>query len=243
MRVINGKTMNGTVNRYRQSIDRQLRAEEGRCASGGRAAPGRGIRNTLGNMDKAQMIRSTSAKRPNRKPFGRASDMWSRTSSHWRNSRGGCSKAMPAKSRERIVRPLAVLLAGALLFLATVPVGLLAIAEGLVAAGVPRAAAYGLVAAGEPGRRGRNGDVGLAPASRAAARVCPLAGGIDLQPVLDQGHCKRTGCQAGDSSDRWAKAARLRGRLTVARVPRVACRQDGYSSAAAVSSHPSSRRP
>jgi len=47
----------------------------------------------------------------------------------------------------QMVRPLAVLVAGGLLFVATIPVGLLAIAEGLVAVGVPQAAAYGLVAA------------------------------------------------------------------------------------------------
>ena len=46
----------------------------------------------------------------------------------------------------RIVRPAVVLVAGMLVLLATVPVGLLAIAECLVAAGVPRAVALVLVA-------------------------------------------------------------------------------------------------
>ena len=47
---------------------------------------------------------------------------------------------------KRLARPLTVLAAGALLLLATLPVCLLAIAAGLVAAGVPQAAAHGLVA-------------------------------------------------------------------------------------------------
>jgi hypothetical protein len=46
----------------------------------------------------------------------------------------------------QIMRPLVILAGGISLFLATVPVGLLAIAHCLVAAGVPLAAAYGLVA-------------------------------------------------------------------------------------------------
>ena len=46
----------------------------------------------------------------------------------------------------RIVQPLAVLAAGTLLFLAMVPVSLLAIAQCLIAIGIPPAAAYGLVA-------------------------------------------------------------------------------------------------
>jgi hypothetical protein len=47
---------------------------------------------------------------------------------------------------ERIARPVIVFAAGTLLFVATVPVCLLTIAEGLVASGVSRAAAYALVA-------------------------------------------------------------------------------------------------
>ncbi len=47
---------------------------------------------------------------------------------------------------EQVKRPLAVFLAGSLLFLATVPVALLAIVQSLVAMGLPQAAAYGLVA-------------------------------------------------------------------------------------------------
>ena len=50
------------------------------------------------------------------------------------------------ESMGRIVRPLAVLAAGAALFVATIPVCLLAIAGGLVTVGVPQAPAYGLVA-------------------------------------------------------------------------------------------------
>ena len=48
--------------------------------------------------------------------------------------------------RQRIGRPLAVFLAGSLLFAATVPVALLAIVQTLVALGLPQAGAYGLVA-------------------------------------------------------------------------------------------------
>ncbi len=47
---------------------------------------------------------------------------------------------------EQIARPVAVFTVSALLLSATVPVCLLAIGEGLAAAGVPRAAAYALVA-------------------------------------------------------------------------------------------------
>lgn len=47
---------------------------------------------------------------------------------------------------ERIVRPLAMFLMGSLLFLGAVPVGLLAIIQCLIAAGLSHAVAYGLVA-------------------------------------------------------------------------------------------------
>lgn len=47
---------------------------------------------------------------------------------------------------QRIARPLLVFAAGVVLFAVAVPIGLLAIAEGLVAWGAPRAAAYSLVA-------------------------------------------------------------------------------------------------
>ncbi len=59
---------------------------------------------------------------------------------------GQLLKSDARESTARIARPLAVFLAGALLFVATVPIGLSAIAQGLVVAGVPPPAAYGLVA-------------------------------------------------------------------------------------------------
>jgi hypothetical protein len=49
---------------------------------------------------------------------------------------------------EQIARPMAFFAAGMLLAAATLPVCLLALAEGLVAAGVPRAGAYAIVAVG-----------------------------------------------------------------------------------------------
>ena len=69
---------------------------------------------------------------------------------------------------EHIVRPLAVFLGGLLCFAATVPVALLAIAECLVAAGVPRAAAYVLVTVG-----GLGAAAGMATWARHRFRAMP----------------------------------------------------------------------
>ncbi len=59
---------------------------------------------------------------------------------------GQLLKSDACEFTEQSVRPVALFAAGSLLLLATVPVCLLAIAEGLVAAGVWRGLAYGLVA-------------------------------------------------------------------------------------------------
>ena len=102
----------------------------------------------------------------------------------------------------QIMRPLVILAGGISLFLATVPVGLLAIADCLVAAGVPLAAAYGLVAVASLVVAAGMGDVGLAPVPKVASRVCPLAGRTASERVLDHGRRKRPGCQAGASTGR-----------------------------------------
>ena len=97
----------------------------------------------------------------------------------------------------RIARPLVVFAAGALLFVVTVPVGLLAIVQCLVALGLPQAAAYGLVAV-----VGLVAAVGMAAWAWQRFRALPpafgaLPAGTGSEREVDQERHQGRGCKGG----------------------------------------------
>ena len=97
-------------------------------------------------MDKAQMIRPNLAKAPESETIRQNVGHVVQDIVTLAELQGQLFRSDAREIAERFARPVAVFSVSVLLLAATVPVCLLAIAEGLVAAGVPRAAAYALVA-------------------------------------------------------------------------------------------------
>jgi hypothetical protein len=98
-------------------------------------------------MDKTQMIQQNTAKPPGAETVRQSAARVVQDVMALAELQGQLFKSDTREIAERIARPVIVFAAGSLLFLATLPVCLLAIAQGLIAAGVPQAAAYASVAA------------------------------------------------------------------------------------------------
>jgi membrane protein implicated in regulation of membrane protease activity len=98
-------------------------------------------------MDKAHTIRPNLAKAPESETIRQNVAHVVQDLAVLTELQGQLFRSDAGEIMERIARPLAILTVSVLLLAATAPVCLLAIAEGLVAAGVPRAGAYALVTA------------------------------------------------------------------------------------------------
>ena len=147
MQIVSDRTSNGTIEPNWQSVDRQLRRAEREIAlhPGMALNRGNGVWNIPGGMEKPQMIRPNLPKAPELETIGQnVGHVFEDLVALAESCSGNFSEVMPAKSGSES-RPVAVFMLGMLLLAGTVPVCLLAIAEGLVVAGVPRAAAYAVV--------------------------------------------------------------------------------------------------